>query len=238
MSNAVFIAVPHHSELAPQSLEGLMLATARHRYSVNTEGGSLLALMFNLLWCRALNQRSQCGWTHFAMHHSDVEAPAGWVDVLIDEMDRVEADIISAVIAIKDNRGLTSTGWQGPETKRIRRLTVREALQLPPTFSAADLPTLGKPAGQHLMVNTGLWVCRFTDSWIEEVCFTIRDAIGRLPDGRFWPRCVPEDWGFSAWCAERGLKVFATRAVSVIHHGRAGYTNARPWGEWETDQGD
>src|SRR2546429_192214 len=126
MSQAVFIAVPHHSELAPQSLEGLMLATGRHRYSVNTEGGSRLALM----------------------------------------------------------------------------------------------------------VNTGLWVCRFSESWVEEVCFTVCDAIGKLADGRFWPRCIPEDWGFSAWCAGRGLKVFASRAVSVIHHGRAGYTNARPWGEW------
>ena len=115
---------------------------------------------------------------------------------------------------------------------------MREALQLPPTFSAADLPILGKPAGQHLMVNTGLWVCRFTEAWVEEVCFTIRDAIGKLSDGRFWPRCIPEDWGFSAWCVERGRRVFATRAVSVIHHGRAGYTNAQQWGEWQTDEGD
>lgn len=238
MSQAVFIAVPHHAELAPQALEGLMLATARHRYSVNTEGGSLLALMFNLLSCRCLNQRRERGWTHFAMHHADIEAPAGWADTLLDEMQRVGADVLSTVVPIKDNRGLTSTGWQDPDTKRIRRLTMREAVGLPVTFSAADLPAAGKPAGQHLMVNTGLWVCDLGKPWVEEVCFTVRDAVGRLDDGRFWPRCVPEDWGFSAWCAGRGLRVFATRAVPVVHHGRAGYTNARAWGEWETDRGD
>src|SRR5689334_16752230 len=122
----VFIAVPHYDQLDPQSLEGLMLASAKHRYSVNTEGGSLLALMFNLLWCRALNQRAGRGWTHFAMHHSDIEAPAGWADTLVDEMERVGADVLSCVVPIKDNRGLTSTGWQDPHTRRIRRFTMAE----------------------------------------------------------------------------------------------------------------
>jgi hypothetical protein len=231
---AVFIGVPHHDQLAPQALEGLILATAQHRYSINTEGGSLLALMFNLLWCRALNQRDEHGWTHFAMHHSDVEAPAGWLDTLIQEQQRVGADVLACVIPIKDNRGLTSTGWQDPETRTIRRFTMAEVLTLPVTFNAAQA---GK-YGQYLMVNTGLWVCDFTRPWVEDVCFTIRDGIGKDPGGRFWPRAIPEDWGFSTWAAEQGLKVFATRKVPIIHHGRAGYSNAKPWGEWQTDQGD
>jgi hypothetical protein len=234
MSANVFIGVPHHDQIAPQALSGLFLATDQHHYSINTEGGSLLALMFNLLWCRALNQRPTRQLTHFAMHHSDIEAPPGWLDVLVHEMDNVGADILSAVIAIKDNRGLTSTGWQDPETKQIRRLTMYEAVDLPLTFDASSAPA----PGHRLMVNTGLWVCDFTKPWVEEVCFNIADGIGKDKDGRFWPKAIPEDWGFSMWAADKGLKVCATRAVKVIHHGRAGYSNDIPWGSWPHDKGD
>ena len=56
----------------------------RHTFASHyaMSGGSLLALMFNLLWCKALNRRRE-GVTHFAMHHSDIQAPAGWVDTLL-----------------------------------------------------------------------------------------------------------------------------------------------------------
>ncbi len=232
MQANVFIAVPHHAELTPQLLPGLILATGRHRYSINTEGGSLLALMFNLLWCKALNLR-HTGITHFAMHHADIEAEPGWLDKLLGEMEKHDADVVSTVMAIKDNRGLTSTGWQDSTTKKIRRFTMSEVVQLPATFDAAGA---GKP-GQALMVNTGLWLCRFTAPWVEEACFTIRDAIAH-ENGKFWPRCIPEDWGFSIWAAERGLRVMATRAVKAIHHGRAGYANDHAWGAWASDQGD
>ena len=49
---------------------------------------------------------------------------------------------------------------------------------------------------------------------------------------------LPEDWNFSGWCARKGLRVFATRKVSVGHHGTMCYTNDGPWGAWDTDQGD
>jgi hypothetical protein len=233
MTKNIYIAVPHHAELTPQVLPGLILATERYRYSINTEGGSLLALMFNILWCKALNLRDT-GITHFAMHHADIEAEPGWLDKLIAEMERHHADVISTVMPIKDNRGLTSTGWQDPATRKIRRFTLTEVMGFPPSF---DVTSAGKP-GQHLMINTGLWVCRFTEPWVEEVCFTIRDAVGKNADGRFWPRCIPEDWGFSEWAAQRRLRVFATRTVKAVHHGRAGYANDHAWGIWHTDQGD
>jgi hypothetical protein len=225
----VFLAVPHYDQLAPQSLEGLILATAQHKYSINTEGGSLLALMFNKLWCRALNQRKS-GVTHFAMHHSDIAVPAGWLDTLLEEKERVGADVLSAVIPIKDLRGLTSTGWMDTQTGRITRLTMKEVYELPESFDARP--------GQWLMVNTGLWVCDLRAPWVEDVCFSIVDAIGHDAEGNFWPRCIPEDWNFSRWCAREGLRVFATRRVPVTHYGTSGYTNSRPWGEWQTDRGD
>jgi hypothetical protein len=233
MKPSVFLAVPHYASLVPQALAGLMLASRDgHLASINLEGGSLLGLVFNKLWCRALNERDK-GLTHFAMHHADVEAPPGWLDVLLEEQARVGADVLSVVVPIKDGRGLTSCGLRHPETGAIRRFTLKELQGLPPTFSASDTAH----PHQWLMVNTGLWLCDFTRPWVEEVCFNIIDAIVREA-GRFAPRALPEDWNFSGWCARKGLRVFATRAVKVGHHGTACFRNDSAWGDWDTDKGD
>jgi hypothetical protein len=165
--------------------------------------------MFNKLWCQALNERTQRGLTHFAMHHSDIQAEPGWLDILLEEQRKVGADVLSAVIPIKDQRGLTSTGLRDPVTGRIRRLTMREVMKLPVTFEAADTDA----GDQWLMVNTGLWVCDFTKPWVEEVCFSILDAVVREED-RFVPKALSEDWNFSGWCARQA------------------------WGEWDVDRGD
>jgi hypothetical protein len=111
---------------------------------------------------------------------------------------------------------------------------MKEILALPETFCIADTPF----PTEWLMVNTGLWLCDFTQPWVEKVCFAILDDIRREGDGRFRPMALPEDWNFSGWCARQGLRVFATRAVPVVHHGRAGYRNDVSWGDWDSDHGD
>lgn len=229
----VIVGLPVYDQLAPQALTGLILATQKHAYTLRVETGSLLALMFNRLWAGALNGR-KTGVTHFAMHHADIEAPPGWLDTLIDEMQRVEADVLSVVVPIKDGRGVSSTGYQNPKTRVINRFTMREIAGFPRTFNAADTGH----ADDWLVVNTGLWVCDFTRPWVEEVCFSIIDAIVKDADGGFTAKCLPEDWNFSGWCARNGLKVFATTKVAVGHHGRASYRNDSAWGDWQTDQGD
>lgn len=231
---SIYLAVPHYGQIEPAALPGLMLPT-RHRIHVNTNGCSLLAHNFNRLFCDAANLRASRGLTHFAMLHADVEAPPYWIDALIEEMDRVRADVLSVVLPIKDGRGLTTTGVQHPETQRITRLTVRETLALPQTFDAG---TAGYP-GYHLMINTGCWVARFDGDWVERFPgFAILDGIVRGDDGRLAPRVLSEDWNFSGWAARHGLRVLATRRVPCKHHGRAAYVNDTEWGEWDTDKGD
>ncbi|SRR5579884_2148085 len=231
----IFLAVPAYGAVVPQALPGLLQPSrAGRKVRLVVGGGSLLANGFNRLWAQALNERAEHGWTHFAMHHADVQAPPGWVDALADEMARVGADVISAVVPIKDYRGLTSTGWRDPVSGRITRFTLKEVLTLPETFDAAGA---GKP-GQWLMVNTGLWLCCLTEPWAEEVCFGVLDGISKGADGRFTTHVLPEDWNFSGWCARRGLRVFATRKVAVGHHGALCYSSDSPWGAWDTDQGD
>jgi hypothetical protein len=230
---SIFLAVPHYGAIVPDALPSLCLPSVRHRVLLNTNCASLLAHNFNRLWCTALNERQDKCLTHFAMHHADIAAPAGWLDVLLEEMERVGADVISCIVPIKDARGLTSTGLQDPETGEITRFTMKQVLQLPETFDAAGLGSV-----HHLMVNTGLWVCDFGEAWVEQVCFEIRDRITRGTAGRYIANALPEDWNFSAWCARQGLKVFATRKVPVSHHGTAVFKNDSGWGEWHSDQGD
>jgi hypothetical protein len=237
MDTSIFLGLPHYGELVPEAIISLIQPTNRHRLKIQTNCASLLAHNFNRLWCAALNQRRELGLTHFAMHHADVAANAGWLDLLVEEMARVGADVLSCVIPLKDNRGLTSTALQDPKTLAIRRLTMKEIKQeLPVTFNASHFSGVSEPI---LLVNTGLWICDFTRSWVEEFPgFTILDGIARQADGTFKTSVFSEDWHFSEWCARKGLQVFATSIVPVTHWGRALFRNDSPWGEWDTDKGD
>jgi hypothetical protein len=217
----------------PGALAGLFGASTSARVKLTASYGSLLANNFNRLWCEALNTRAERGWTHFAMHHADVSAEPRWLDTLLAEMDRVAADVLSVVIPLKDERGLTSTAVRTPGRDDFRRLTLREVMALPPTFAAADVAL-----DKVLLVNTGLWLCRFTAPWVEGVCFEVRDRIYQDEAGRFRAAVLPEDWNFALWCADHGLKVFATRAVKVTHRGGQDYGNDTAWGTWATDQGE
>src|SRR5213593_259218 len=69
---------------------------------------SLLTYNFNLMWADALNKRDEGRVTHFLMLHTDVQPKIpDWAGVLMREMDRFHADVMSAVIPIKNTDGMT-----------------------------------------------------------------------------------------------------------------------------------
>lgn len=230
----ILIGLPHYGDVCAQALEGMLLATAEDiRWRIEPGWCSILPHNFNCLLCKAFNSRQSHGWTHFGLHHADIEASAGWLDTLLAEMDRHDADVISTVVPIKDSRGVTSTGWMEPDTGRITRFTMHEVYnKLPATFDAQTACP-----GKWLMVNTGLWVARL-DVLEDFPGFEFRSCIQKCDDGKRRAVVLPEDWAFSEWCARQGLRVFATRAVKVSHHGKTQFLNDHPWGEWETDRGD
>lgn len=179
------------------------------------------------------------GVTHFAMLHDDIQPADGWIDTLLEEMNRVDADIISVVVPLKENSGLTSTAID-TDPWRPRRLTMREVAKLPETFNGWDARNLGL-GSDHLselwpclLVNTGCWICKFTDEWAERAFFHVRDKIIRV-NGHFEPRVAPEDWEFSRWAHNEGLKVYATTKVHLTHSGTAQFQNWGSWGQ-ETDE--
>ncbi len=234
-SAKVFVSVPNRNGICQGAASALFSAyrnglASSTIHAIHFESTTLLCQTFNRCWCAALNARPAI--THQAMMHDDQEPEHTWLNTLLAEQRRCGADVLSVVIPIKNERGLTSTGVLDPRTRKMRRFTMKEIARMPQTFDAAGA---GCP-GQILLVNTGLWICDFTKPWVEKIRFTVLDRILQAPDGRWFPQSFSEDWNFSIDCARLGLKVMATTAVKLRHHGDMGFPNFAAWGEWETDR--
>jgi len=199
---------------------------------------SLLTFSFNDLWAKALNARNEHGIDRFVMLHSDIQPLASsWIDDLLDELNRTDADVLSAVIAIKDHNGLTSTAID-THLFRPRRLTFTEIAELPETFGGHDLACIheeGEGCNVDLLINTGLMAIRFDHPWVEQACFSFTDRIVKR-DGKYIAEIEPEDWKFSRWCHSQGLKVLATKKIKASHFGIVPFGNDRVWGTMKTDE--
>lgn len=235
-----FLAGPHYGGLAAGTARALFGAQSKDpnlRVRVACQGNSLLAHCFNQFWVWALNAKQEGQQIDlFAMLHADVAPEPYWLDVLIAELDAGPYDLVSAVVPIKDSRGLSSTAISRPDPDDGYdvdfRLTMAEALSLPETFTAADC---GFP-DRFLLVNTGCWVCRFDPSWAEQVWFEIRSRVHKDAKGKWQAEVDPEDWNFSRMVQRLGLRVAATRKVKLVHHGDMAYGNQSQWGEWTFDK--
>lgn len=225
---SVFLALPSYGGTEPETMLAVADAVAtfsragRGRLTLRSHTISLLALNFNSHWSDALNARQSAALTHFCMLHADVAPASGWLLAMLDEMERVGADVLSCVVPIKDQRGLSSTAWLAADGT-LERIPCSELDKLPETFDSSADPT---GQARTLLVNTGLWVCDFTKPWVEKVWFEIIDRIERTAEGQFEAVTFPEDWSFSRQCAELGVKVFATRKIGLTHFGRQGFSLA------------
>jgi SAM-dependent methyltransferase len=237
----IFLGIPSYDGTVVT--ETVMLATS-YQYSgtgsvtVQEHGVSLLASNFNSLWCMALNDPKI---THFAMLHADIVPMKYWLDVLLHEMRAEKAQLVSTIIPIKDELGVTSTGIAHPETSWVplRRFTMSELMVMPPTL---DAERAGYP-GYNLVANTGCWIADLRDPrWRTEnesgelmMHFTVNDRITKV-DGAYKPWCEPEDFYFSKQAQELGMRVVVTRKVQANHYGRAAFKNEGPWGTWKADE--
>jgi SAM-dependent methyltransferase len=192
---------------------------------------SLLDHCFNRLWCGALNLR-QRGITHFAMIHDDVCPPQSWLNLLLDELDWCQADVMSAVVAIKSPDGLTSTAVETADPWFPRRLTLKEVHDLPPTFTDEDV-------GGELLLNSGLWVCDLRKPWVdnpEPLCFQTLNRLIKDANGDWQAQVRSEDWEFSRAARARGAKLYATRKLAPVHTGEMEYPSDHVWGTQKTDE--
>lgn len=238
----VALAMPHRG-LPGQDMEAVCRGIAG-KASQNPDlmvypGGqwcSLLTYTFNLLWAGFLSKRAELGLTHFAMIHDDIVPEPCWLDKLLHEMELSGADLVSAVVPIKDGRGLTSTALETDDVWNPRRLTMREMYDGTAVFGSNKHPlTVTSDELPGLLVNTGLWVCDLSNPFFERLHFTQKDLVQKNASGGFDVLTAPEDWNFSRDVKDAGGCIAATLAVNLYHE-RPEYTNAKPWGAWAVDQ--
>lgn len=225
--------MPSYGQQTGGAGQAFWCASRKHNVNHQMRGGSLLAKNFNVLWCTLLNTLGKPNQPdYFAMLHSDVAAEPGWLDKLVELLEETRLDLLSVVIPIKSQHGLTSTAIERDDgcTWRVkRRLTMHEVFELPEVFTSEDV-------GGPLLVNTGCWVAKVGE-WCREVSFTINDHIIQHPDtGQYQAFTEPEDWFFSRECRKIGLEIGSTRAVRVAHDGDASYRNDQPWGTQRWDE--
>lgn len=218
----LFLAIPAGGPLEPEtSIAAADVAQAKWpagtRVTLHqSQARSLLARNFNACWCKALNQQQDRDLTHFGMLHADIAPESGWLLKLLDEMERVGADMLGAVVPIKEHSGRTSTALLDLATEEIRNLMVDELAGLPDTFDRFAFP-----GDQVLLNNTGCWVCDLTKPFWRECWFEIRDWIETDPQtGKMTPHTLPEDWNFSLQAHKLGARIFATQMITLDHYGR------------------
>jgi len=254
----ILLAMPQYANAVKNqaAIGWLVMASQgqRCRVSQHNYQSSLLGRSFNDSWARALQGAANGLFTHFAMIHSDVGPnvtdangkPLFWLDEMLAEMQRVKADVISAVVPIKDDRNLTSTAIDDPADcfEPERRLTMTEVLKLPETFSAMDCAFAGiNPHHHGLLINTGLLLVDIRGPWIWDdwitqrpIMFTVNDRIVRNPNGQFVVSVESEDWYFSRAANRNRARVFATRKIALKHYGEIGWSNQEKFGSWKVDR--
>ncbi len=210
----VFLGCPtHDGRIESDTATALRHATAgKHSIVQMVNRSSLLAYNCNQLWCMALNAREQHKIKWFAMLHSDVVPENNWLDKLIDIAEKNNADLLSAIVPIKDERGMVSTALLNHHNPFEHKVLYTP---LPET----EILEIGE---FKLVVNTGCMICRLDQPWSDKVWFEINDKI-YLEKGEWKAAVEPEDWFFSRKVHELGGKVMATRAIDLVHVGRKDY---------------
>lgn len=214
--DSVFLAVPtYDNSVQMRAVTALMAATEQRNMHVAFFGSSLLAHGFNRLWVMGV----ESGASRWAMLHADVGARVGWLDTMLDDLESTGADLLSAVVPIKNKPGTYSTALGHCGQPPHYQLCKEHLDKLPPIFDGAQLREVTGESGD-LCVNTGLWVCRLDAPWVRHVAFNIKTWIdwdGPKP----LCKCIPEDWGFSQQLHALGLRVLATKKVPLVHVGQS-----------------
>jgi hypothetical protein len=240
----ILLGVPHNGTVIWKTSQSAWRCSSEHEVQVADLPSSLLALSFNSLYADALNRNEEDGSVDlFAMLHSDLAPDGFWIDTLVRILTERDADLVSAINAIKDGRGLTSSGvaLPGQSWRPYRRFTMKELLQYPATFNAQDAGY----GDATLLHNTGCWVADLRKPIFHEedengclkAFFTINDRIVRKGKERRWVAEVePEDWFFSRKLHDLGADTYVTREVVTHHYGLSEIDNQTERGQELDDE--
>ena len=235
----VLVAIPTYDGNNNYGVTKRILDAGRRDLTITftSRQSSFLTLGFNEFWCMALNDRR---YDYLVMLHADLPPNTDrWVSMLIKTCESVHADVLSVVSPLKMETGATSTALTRERVfGHHRRLTLKEVYKLPETFNAEHAAKLfGWSGDTTLLVNTGCMVVSMKKrATLETMLFTTNNWIFKDPDGKFRAVSEAEDWNWSVQAKDRGLSVWATRAIPLVHVGTKEYSNESAWGD-EHDEG-
>jgi hypothetical protein len=223
----VALVMPHYGDVSLGAARGLLVdAVAEGRATpvvVMDSCSSSTPHCFNMLLAFALDARDRGEVSHIAMLHSDIVPQRGWLDVLADEMAAHNADLVSAVVPIKEparERTSTAIGAIGNPWHPARYVTMADRPGLPPTFGPEHV--CGE--GEELLVNTGCFLADLRRPWWDNFAFNFDCRIIQR-DGRRVAQFNPEDWQMSRVFNAAGAVVRATWRVSLTHCGSGEWPN-------------
>lgn len=223
----VFWGVPSYKrEVDAGILSVSHMMTKKHRtYSPASVDTSACCLRFNAMLIMAQEFHARGDADYFLLWHSDIVPEAWFLDKMIDIAEEKGAEILSAVVPIKDEHGLTSTAIDEPvgdmpNEWRVRRLTMAEIMERESTFT-----------DPKLLVNTGLLLIKLSAPWVKDIYFHFEDKIIEH-HGKKLAVLFPEDWMFSRDARKLGCtSMWATRDVKLTHIGHQQYPNYSVWGK-------
>lgn len=239
----IMVGVPSGGAIYEGCTDVGWLASLKHdviRQASTTEG-----LNFNMLLATALHGGLNGQYTHAAITHTDIrvveeEVGLRWADRLIEEMETHKVSFISVPNAIKDVRGLTSSGIGDPTDPwhPFRRFTTQELLDMPRTFTAENVGYGDK----YLLHNEALSMIDLRDPlWYQTdengrtlVDFNVTEAIVLENGGK--PMCWgsggsakkdqdTEDWRWSYCLWKQGIKTALTTRIELLHRGWNWWSN-------------
>lgn len=236
----VLMCMPHYSAVSFGAAQAFWHPTAAGSNTrvVHAEySSSVSPSNFNHALAAALNMRRTAGVSHLAFLHADICPAVGWLDVLLEELERTGADTISAVAPFKSESGLTSIGVSTGDVFCPRRLTLKEVFQLPETFAAEDVERVLGFDGP-LLPNTGCFLMNLRRPWVDAVTaagelawrFEFKHTVSRGSDGQFYAMGQDESFLLGEHMATVGAVAVATRKVALVHEGGGRWPNTRAWG--------
>lgn len=227
----IFVAIPSGGA---NRVNGLALPAINEHADVVFFNISGSAASWNRCLALALDLRDEDKIDHMMILHEDILPKRNdWSKVLWDEYEKHDADMMSAVVPIKDKRAVTSTAVETKNPWGPHRYTMREVMAGPVTWTHPEM-----------LLNTGMILINLRRPWLDEyekrgLCFTCENVMVKHPDtGKRQVGFFSEDWLFCRHARMCGAtKLYATRAVPLSHIGSWNYDNDSAWG-LEHDVGD
>lgn len=187
LQKQVFLCMPRSGPVEFEAVSAMYMAAgpgSPHGVIATDKFTSCTPGSFNQGWCDAWNARDGQDkqlFSWFCLLHSDVYPINGipkdnrpWLQVLLDEAEAGGYDVLHAFVAIKDQRGLTSTAIGLKDFRhqyaKSRRITTTEIHKCPETFELRDyLDAVGYEGWGPVLRSAGLDLALAEDkAWLAD----------------------------------------------------------------------